>query len=378
MRVSVNPPVEESSLLDAAVAGLAKRLPQTWSISRAQRTIVSAEGSPPELLDGAIELQAPHGTYATIAVEARESFAPRDVERLLPSLARSLRLLAGNVPLLVAAPWLSRRSRELLERERINYFDLTGNVRLQLDNPPVFIDAAGAERNPWPAERGPATARGPRAWRLLRTLADARPPYGVGELAAAAGLTAGYVSRLLSTLDQNALVDRDRRGRVLTVDAVAMLRMWAEGYDVLAKKRTSTYVAPAGAATALRSLASVDLDAVVTGSYAAVRLAPVAAPSLLAVFCREPRRVADALGLLPADDGANVALLRPFDDVVVARASTEDGVRYAAPSQVAVDCLSGNGRMPAEGEAVLEWLIAHEDEWRVSSLQGLKIKESTS
>ena len=30
--------------------------------------------------------------------------------------------------------------------------------------------------------------------------------------------------------------------------------------------------------------------------------------------------------------------------------------RYVAPSQAVVDCLTGTGRMPAEGEAVLEWM----------------------
>lgn len=98
-----------------------------------------------------------------------------------------------------------------------------------------------------------------------------------------------------------------------------------------------------------------------TGSFAAVRLAAVAAPSLLAVYCDDVAATARELGLLPADEGANVALLRPFDDVVWARGSTADGVGYAAPSQIVVGCLSGNGRMPAEGNAVLGWMLDRED-----------------
>jgi hypothetical protein len=44
---------------------------------------------------------------------------------------------------------------------------------------------------------------------------------------------------------------------------------------------------------------------------------------------------------------------------------------YVAPTQVALDCLSGNGRMPAEGEAVLSWLEANEAAWRVPSLDDI-------
>jgi hypothetical protein len=64
-------------------------------------------------------------------------------------------------------------------------------------------------------------------------------------------------------------------------------------------------------------------------------------------------------------------LLRPFDPVVFARTRIEDGLRFAAPSQVVVDCLTGTGRMPAEGEAVLDWMLAEEPAWRVRSLQDL-------
>jgi hypothetical protein len=141
---------------------------------------------------------------------------PRDVERLLPGLARSLRALAGFVPLLVVAPWLSQRTQALLASENINFLDLTGNALVKLDNPAVFIQSVGAARNPAPAARGRATIRGAKAARLVRLLADVRPPYGVSELAAAADLTAGYVSRLLDALDRDALIERGRRASSTT------------------------------------------------------------------------------------------------------------------------------------------------------------------
>ncbi len=114
-----------------------------------------------------------------------------------------------------------------------------------------------------------------------------------------------------------------------------------------------------------------DADGVlVTGSFAAVRRAPVAAPALLCLYCRDPAAIAQGLGLLPADPGAggNVVLLQPFDEVVWERADRDGEAAYAAISQVAVDCLTGNGRMPAEGEAVLGWMGEHEDEWRAGRL----------
>lgn len=76
--------------------------------------------------------------------------------------------------------------------------------------------------------------------------------------------------------------------------------------------------------------------------------------------------VADELGLLPVTDGADVLLLNEPDPLVRWRSEFVDGVQYVAPSQAALDCLAGPGRMPAEGEALLDFMEAHPEEWRVS------------
>lgn len=103
-----------------------------------------------------------------------------------------------------------------------------------------------------------------------------------------------------------------------------------------------------------------------------MRLAPIAAPALLVVYCEDIEAVAQALSLLPAGEGANVVLLRPFDSVVWrGRTTDEREVPYVAPSQVAVDCLTGTGRMPAEGAAIVEWMIDNESSWRHPSLQSV-------
>jgi len=59
-----------------------------------------------------------------------------------------------------------------------------------------------------------------------------------------------------------------------------------------------------------------------------------------------------------------VLLAAPVSDVVFDRSSTLDGVVYAAPSQVAVDLLTGPGRNPSEGQELLEWMKSNEPAWR--------------
>lgn len=374
--MKANVRILETKLIDDAVVWLRRYLPANWTVERRNESVAGPNSSEPQTVDAVIEVRSPNSTFARFAVEAKQSFLPRDVERLLPGLTRLLRSLAGNVPVLVVAPWLSGRTQELLAKEGINFLDLTGNALVRLENPAVYIKTSGATRNPEPEPRGRPRVRGPKAGRLVRLLADVRPPYGVRDVARAGQLAPGYVSRLLDALDREALVERSPKGEVESVDVEGLLRRWADSYDVLKTNAARRFIAPAGITKVMEELstttsASSQPRVAITGSFAAVRLAPVAAPALLLAYIENDESIVDTLNLLPADEGANLVLLRPFDRVVWDRTTTEDGLTYVAPSQAAVDCLTGTGRMPAEGEALLDWMLNNESEWRLNGLQEL-------
>ncbi|HLH64747.1 MAG TPA: type IV toxin-antitoxin system AbiEi family antitoxin [Solirubrobacteraceae bacterium] len=363
--MAANDPMRENELVDAAVTWLRERIPAAWSVEPAdQDAMPGGRGRP----GGTIVING-QSVFATLAVEAKRSLRPRDVAGLFGSVGRTLRALSPDIPILVVAPWLSPRTRDLLAAEGINFLDLTGNALVRLESPALFIQSQGADRDPSPTPRGKARVRGPKAARLIRTLIDVRPPYGVRDLAEATGLAPGYISRLLYALDDDALLERSKRGQVESVDIAALLRRWAESYELFRSNDAQPYLAARGAEDALGRLPELPtLRTAVSGSFAAVRLSPVAAPALLTVYCEDAKALADALDLIPADRGANVVLLRPFDPIVWERTDEEGGVRYVAPSQAAVDCLTGNGRMPAEGEALIQWLLANEPAWRLDSL----------
>lgn len=363
--MTANAQLSENEMAEAAVAWLRDRLPQSWEVGPTSRAEFRTQDG---RVDAVIDMKGASGTFTTMVIEVKRVFGPRDVDRLLGGVARTLRTLAGHIPILVVAPWLSQRTQELLSDRGLNYLDLTGNALIRLDNPTVYLQAQGAAKDPSPPQRRKARVQGPKAGRLIRLLVDVRPPYGVRDLAAAADLAPGYVSRLLDALDDEALAERSERGRVESVDIGRLVRRWVETYDVFRSNKAQRYLAPAGAASALEQVRTVKTRSTVTGSFAAGRLAPVAAPALLAVYADDPRAVVEALGLIPADQGANVAILTPFDPVVWERASLVDGLSYVAPSQAAADCLTGNGRMPAEGEAVLQWMTENEKLWRLDKL----------
>jgi len=52
-----------------------------------------------------------------MVVEVKRSLGPRDVDRLFTVSVRTLRTLAGNIPILLVAPWISQRTQEMLAAE---------------------------------------------------------------------------------------------------------------------------------------------------------------------------------------------------------------------------------------------------------------------
>lgn len=302
-----------------------------------------------------LRIVSPDGTDGAITVEVKSRLFPREV----PDLKRRFEAYVGVSDVLVVSRFLSPASRRRLTEERLNYLDLTGNVRLVVSQPGLFIETQGALTDPEPAEKTMRSLRGAKAGRLVRALCDFPLPLSITDLGLKAGVDVSYASRLVEWLAREALLTRASRGPVMSVDRPQILRRWANDYSVLKSNAALSCLEPRGLEALLRRLPSSSFRYAVTGSLAANRLAPIAPARLAMIYVDDPDNAAGDLSLVPVETGANVMLLGPFDEVVFDRTRVESGVTYVAPSQAAVDLLTGPGRSPAEGEAILEMMAAN-------------------
>jgi hypothetical protein len=301
---------------------------------------------------------------AEIVVEIKSRVEPRDVPRLVAQLKEYAKIAQiESAAFLIVAPYLSPRTQELLDQVDVSYVDTTGNVRLVLDRPALFIERSGAASNPWTDDRPLRSLKGPTAGRVVRALCDFIPPYGIRELAERSQTAAASVSRVVALLDRDAIVTRKPRGPVVAVDWLALIRRWIQDYSLPSSNRTRTYLDPRGLSHLLSQLRTTGVQYSATGSLAGAAQAPIASPRLATLYVEEFASAA-ALGLRLAGSGANVLLAEPFDPVVFDRCWEQDGVRFSALSQVAADLLTSPGRGPSEGEEILKWMEGHERDWR--------------
>ena len=348
---------QSGNMLETLRRQLSEKLPTGWRIVEKRRTGSSAESD--RCVDAVLKIRGPSGKTGLVLVQTKGRVEPKDAVML-----KSILGPGSGSPVLIAAPFVSPRTQARLKSMGFGYADLTGNLRLNLSEPGLFIETSGAARNPTPTARDRRSLRGAKAGRLVRALCDFRPPVGLRELAKRAGIDAGYASRIIDFLDRDAMVVRKERGPITEVDWPALIRRWSEEYSPLRAERVSWYLAPRGMGTLLDRLKKLSGRFAVSGSWAAAQFAPVSPTRLFLCYADDIAALAGTLDLRRTDAGANVALAVPFDPVIYERTVEKQGARVVAPSQIAVDLLGSPGRGPNEAEALIDWMREHENAWR--------------
>jgi hypothetical protein len=335
----------------AVTEAVRARLPSGWSVrSRA------ADGGTDSL-----DLRAPDGRRATLRMMRRRRITPQEVQELA-------RQSADTRPLIVVAPFVSPRARALLAVANASYLDATGNIRVVVSDPAVFLEGRGADRDPGREPRALRSLKGGAAGRVVRALCDFAPPYGVRTLAHCSRTPLGTVSRVVSFLEQEALLTRDDKKTVTAVDWPALIARWVQDYSVTGSNVVHSYLAPRGLSALLPRIGRLRRYAV-TGTLAGPGIAPA---RLAMIYVDDVERAAETLELVPTDAGANVWLLEPYDEVVFERtqsvpfvpAPKRPMIAASAPTQIAADLMTSPGRGPQEAAALIEKMKGNERGWR--------------
>lgn len=356
-----NQPRREKDQFRALLEQLARALPKAWTTNLEVEPKV--EDRRP---DAVLTIQGPDGSTTRLVVEAKARISPSGVGAALFQLESYQATSEADGGLLIA-DYLSPRSRELLEERGINYVDGTGNIRVALDRPALFVSASGVDRDPAPPRQVPLRSlKGRSAGRIVRAILDFLPPYTVTQLAGLADSNPPMVYRVFELLEGEALLAREPRGAVTSVDWRALIDAWTRDYRFASSNRTTSLLAPKGTLSVVERLRDLSGKVAVTGSMAArgLRTAPT---RLLALYVEDVAAAADQLDLREVDTGANVILAEPFDDVVFERVSPTGDLPFAAASQVVADLLTGPGRWPEEAQQMLAWMTDSEELWRARS-----------
>jgi hypothetical protein len=353
----------ESDLLRSVQKSLAERLPRGWLVD--MKLSPRLDGWRPDAL---LEISSPNGERGVMLVEAKLGLEPRAVEPLIEMLEQAAvdadLPLESKGPPMVVSRFISPRAQDLLKAAGACYADATGNARIALERPALFIEARGAQSNPWREIRDLRSLKGRSASRIVRALCDFRSRFGVRELAERAGASVGSTVRTLEFLSREAFIVRDERKRVTEVNIPGLVARWGRDFRFREQNEIWRYFEPRRIESIVDRLRTVDEIYAITGSFAASTVAPYAEPRLLTLYVLDPEAMGGQLGLRVAVGQSNLWLARPPDELPLERVAERDGLRYAALSQVACDLFDMPGRSPSEAEELLRFMTANPNAWR--------------
>lgn len=351
-----NQPIRDNKLMRDAEGVLRARLPKGWRATLRTRGIAISTTE----ADARLDVRGPDGRSASLPVQVKRALQPRGVIELRARLRDAPTDELG----IVIAPYLSPAVRERLIEAGMGFIDLTGNIRIALTSPGLFIDAGGANVNPDPQLRSSRSLRGGKAGRIVRALLDRKEPPGVREIAELTGVNPGYVSRIVALLDRQALIERSGRGRIISVDWPRLLERWAEDAPLSSRGTQTTCLDPRGLTAMTARLGKTKLRYAVTGTLAVSDLAPVAAARLAVVYVENLEEALATLQLRETRRGANILLIDPEDGGVFTGSTVRNGLRVVAVSQAAADLLTSPGRGFDEAQALIAWMRDNEEVWR--------------
>ena len=263
-----------------------------------------------------------------------------------------------SVPLLVV-PYMGEAGRDLCRAARISWLDLSGNAEIY--SPSLRIRILG-EANRYKRSGRPESLFAPRSARAARVfLLDVKRVWLQTELAAATGLSAGYLSRLLPRYEEAGFIQCGHKGRSLryrVTNPDALLDAWRADYDFNHHTILRGHVASRGGPELLRELSaaltSQDIVHAATGLAGAWMWEPFAAFRTVTLYLSAlpSLELLARVGFHEGARGSNTWLVVPDDAGVFTGAEERNGVRCVSPVQIYLD-LKGQPERAEEAGAEL-------------------------
>jgi len=307
--------------------------------------------------DARVELQV-SGKTATLLIDVKKVLYPRDARQALwqfQEFSRRWRQFSdGRKPMsFLVAQSISPGAKDLLEDERVGYYDSGGSLFLPADDIYVYV-AKPPPKNLSKSIR--SLFQGRRAQVLHVLLMRHTEWLGVKETAEQARVSSATASQVLTRLETfDWVVSRGQgptKERHLR-EPGALLDAWAKQLEAMRPLALRRYFVPSVRAERLvKRLAEVcaayKAEYAITHEAAGQRYAPLLS-TVSQVRCRlmvgaDADRVLRALDARIVDQGANLTVIEVQSSGELLFRDLVGGVRLASPVQVYLDLLRGEGR----------------------------------
>lgn len=266
----------------------------------------------------------------------------------------------GDLEPLLLSDYLSGEKREECKNAGVNFIDLSGNAYVAHEG--IYIERAGFPDS-YPEKR---PGRGPfsdKASLILRVaLEDESKPWGVREMAQAAELDPGFVSRMMRELARRGYFGNEGR-KFRMLDAKSLLEDWVSVYDYHKNEEHGYFCLADNPGEILERLRnegeSGDLSYALSFQAGANLVAPHSVYSAVHIYLKgeSGRKLLERrLKLREVERGANVFLCHPhYKHSAFHQIHMVDGLWVVSNLQLYIDLY----KYPLRGLEQAEYLYKH-------------------
>lgn len=318
--------------------------------------------------DALLEVNTLKNATEKFAVEIKKNLELREAVLVINQIKEmTMKMSENRINPFVVAPYIPESVRERLKTNKISFADSTGNFMLSIPNT-IFIESNnGAKSNPFRKRgRKSDTLQGPASALIIRELLDTNEINlrSIPMLIKRSGGSSSTAYRVIDILKMQNLVSLDTK-IITQINWKGILSAWSKDYSFLRSNRYLRFIDPRGRENALQRLAKLPKqNYAVSGSYGARTLTVYAEPMQLLIYSRDPYELSESLSLIPDAENGDIYIAATDFEVAFKNTRRIGGITYAAPTQIAVDLLTGPGRNPEEGKALIDWMEKNEDRWR--------------
>lgn len=298
------------------------------------------------------------GSDYQFILEAKSNGQPRHVRNAVNELL----LLRKDNPDqygIIIAPFISDKAVKIFEEADIGYLDLSGNCRLAFKN--LFVQKVG-QTNKFSAKRELASLYSPKSERILRVLLTfPYQPWRTTALAEQADVSIGLISYVKKQLDDREWIQTSDLGFALN-QPEALLEEWSRNYSYKKNKIMNCYTI--SSASDLEKIVkkfyteNPKISYALTGFSAANYYAPMVLNQRSMIYLSNVNDlILQQLNLKPVSSGANVSVLKPYDDGVFWNRQEVNGVLAVSAIQAYLDLKNYRGRGEEAAEAIYSEVI---------------------
>ena len=300
-------------------------------------------------------------TYFTIdgeprkfVIEVKNNGEPRYARQAVNQLLRALNDLQNTYGILIA-PYISPKSAEICTQAGIGFVDFAGNCHISFEK--VFIQKEG-KPNPYSDKKYLRSLFSPKAERILRVLLINGPKeWKTEELAKESLVSFGQIAKVKELLLDREWISVQTIGFSLS-KPFELLEEWKENYKFAKNESYDFYTMFDTSEIEYRlgeAGKKLGIQFALAGFSAAARFAPmVRYQKAMAYVNDDIDSLIDFLKLKPVSSGANLNLLKPYDDGILYQVKVIDDIPVTSSIQTYLDLIKFRGRGEEAAQKIME------------------------